>query len=176
MIEYSTRESMYDCIPKNTIGAEIGVCRGANALSLYEIIKPQKLYLVDIWEYNELTYKFHPPELYYNNWEDDVKSLFLDKEGVVIEKRSSSDFFTNLEEELDWVYIDADHRKAGEDLHLSLKSVKVGGFIMMHDFVVHPVAWDTLTIIPVLEAIYSNKVKPVGISNEQFPTILLCKN
>lgn len=175
MIQFDTREIMYGAIPKDTIGAEIGVCRGANALSLYNISQPKLMYLVDIWEYNELTYQYHSEELWYNDWENDVKELFVGK-NVEIRKQKSADFLRSLyDNSLDWVYIDADHNLAGEDLNLSLLKVKSGGMIMMHDFVVHPMAWDTNTIRPVLMAIASKNVFPVALTNEKFPSILLVK-
>jgi predicted O-methyltransferase YrrM len=82
--------------------------------------------------------------------------------------RSSSPRF-----KFDWLYIDADHNRAGIDLANALDFCVQDSIIMMHDFMVHPNAWDTNTVVPVLEQIQKGSVVPVGISNEQFPTIVL---
>ena len=45
-----TREELLNTIPKNTIGAEIGVFEGNFSIQIQDIINPQKLYLVDLFE------------------------------------------------------------------------------------------------------------------------------
>ena len=46
--EYETVHELYLDIPKDGIGAEIGVCKGVNAISLYHLTKPKKFHLCDI--------------------------------------------------------------------------------------------------------------------------------
>ena len=48
--EVQTRQELYLEIPKGGVGAELGVCKGANAESLLVHTRPEKLYLVDIWK------------------------------------------------------------------------------------------------------------------------------
>ena len=47
--EINTRQELYCEFQKYGIGAEIGVCRGHNAMWLNQITKPKKLYLCEIW-------------------------------------------------------------------------------------------------------------------------------
>ena len=39
--EYETVNEMYLDVPKDAVGAEVGVCKGWNAVPLYHITKPK---------------------------------------------------------------------------------------------------------------------------------------
>ena len=44
--DIETREEMYLLVPDNGIGAEIGVCKGINSMSLYLATRPKLMYLL----------------------------------------------------------------------------------------------------------------------------------
>ena len=43
------RNDFINILPKNTIGAEIGVQYGGHAIKMFNIINPKELHLVDTW-------------------------------------------------------------------------------------------------------------------------------
>lgn len=70
--EYETSQEMYLDIPKGGVGAEIGVCKGMNAINLWHITKPRKMYLCDAWR------ERHPNACLIEDsalWEDDHEDL-----------------------------------------------------------------------------------------------------
>ena len=51
----NSRNETYDkVLPKNSICAEIGVQDGINVERILNISKPKKLYLIDLWNYDNL--------------------------------------------------------------------------------------------------------------------------
>lgn len=169
--------ALYEFLPKNAIGAELGVCKGDNAQQLYKITKPQKLYLVDIWIKDETTYKYHPPELYYDDWYELVKSKFP-YDNVKVLKMNTLDFLESLEDEsLDWVYLDSDHMYShfSKEIALSIKKVKKGGCVAGHDFVVNS-PWNSSVIRGVIEHIQTGELTMTHISPWQFASYLCVKN
>ena len=122
--EVNIRIDLYKQLPQNSVGAEIGVCKGKNALNMYNTINPKLMYLVDIWEKDELTYVYHPPELYYDDWESEVRKMFTGK-NVEIRKQFSIEFLSSLPAgHLDWVYLDSDHSYENISKEPSLKYLK----------------------------------------------------
>lgn len=47
IIEVYSQKELYSLFLKNGVGAELGVCQGYNAVSLYT--NPSHLYLIDLW-------------------------------------------------------------------------------------------------------------------------------
>ena len=43
--EYETTQEMYLDVPKGGVGAEVGVCKGINAIDLWHITKPCKMHV-----------------------------------------------------------------------------------------------------------------------------------
>ena len=166
---------MYKLLPIGGIGAELGVCRGHNAAHLFLCTKPEKLYLVDTWEFNPDTFIHHTPDLYYNDWQDDVKDMFKEFLGdrVFTVKKTSVEFLSDLPDKyLDWVYIDSSHDfdTTKKEIELSLKKVKTGGIISGHDFCVMEKVWKTSIIRVVINEIQNGKLKMEAITNEYFPS------
>lgn len=167
---------MYTKILKGGIGAEIGVCRGHNAATLYIATKPSKLFLVDTWEIDLETKKYHPIGLQYDNWQDEVSNLFaheIEDGRVELYKGLSVDFLSSIEDGyLDWIYLDADHNYESikPEIELACKKVKSGGYIMGHDFMVHEKAWKAGVIRAVIETIQEGKIVMEYITTENFPS------
>jgi len=169
-----TRIEMYNKLPKNGIGAEIGVCRGANAAHLYMCAKPKILYLVDLWEEEANTKINHPIELHYDNWFNDVQSIFSYNIGkdVFMYKGNSLKFLSTLKDDfLDWIYIDGDHSydSVSKELDLAVKKVKNGGIIAGHDFTFHK-HWKSGVMLSVIEKIQLGKLRMEYLTNEEFPS------
>lgn len=169
---------MYTKIPKGGIGAEIGVCRGSNATGLYIATKPSMLHLVDLWEPDLTTKRFHSIGLHYDNWMSEVANLFsveIENDKIKLHKSNSIDFLNSINDHyLDWVYLDADHKydSVKPEIELACKKVKSGGYIMGHDFIVHEKAWKTGVIRAVIETIQEGKIVMEYITTESFPSYM----
>lgn len=123
----------------NLIGAEIGVRWGCNALRMLLNLDIKLLYLVD---------PYKPfPVLKGGLWMDgrqDICDEYLriaeyNLEGfdnIVWVKEFSRDSLYMIDDNLDFVYIDGDHRYEAvkEDIELYLPKVRVGGMLCGHDF------------------------------------------
>jgi len=155
MQAYDTREDMIKgVVPTGGIGCELGVYAGEFAEQLMRIAKPDKLILIDGWD-------IIGPSLFTGDQDVNncislssetlfnvVKSRFS-KKNVEIIKALTHDAIPKIEDELDWVYIDADHSYEGclRDLMLIEKKIKTGGLIMGHDYEMNmkkaTVDWET---------------------------------
>ena len=177
-----TREEMYELIPKGGVGAELGVCKGSNAVQLYFRTKPRKLFLVDTWDEvtQESGLKDHQwPDLWYGDSEEEVKDLFKAEieEGFVCIKKQNTIEFLGLEikdSSLDWVYLDSDHAYEyfSVELDESIKKVKSGGYIMGHDFEVANYAHRDSVVRAVIERIQNGDLKIEAITLEKWPSYL----
>tara|TARA_Y100001938_G_C8065414_1_gene419866 strand:- start:276 stop:836 length:561 start_codon:yes stop_codon:yes gene_type:complete len=177
--EYETVHELYLDIPKGGIGAEIGVCKGVNAISLYHLTKPKKFHLCDIWR------ERHPNAClieYPCLWEDDHRELVgrlfkreIEQGTVELHREYGGNFLYGLENDyLDWIYIDAchDYKSVSIEIENALHKVKKGGFIMGHDYVTNCQVWKAGVIRAVNEHIQAGKIKMVGISIERYPSYL----
>lgn len=101
---------------------EIGVNKGNNAESIYNLLNPRYLFLVDIWEnkkiYNQVKYKF----IEYNNIE------LIKKTSINASNDFPDDFF-------DLIYIDAlhDYNNVMNDLISWYPKLKINGIFSGHD-------------------------------------------
>jgi hypothetical protein len=161
--EVPLRELLYQLLPKNGVGAELGVQQGINAVQLFHCSKPKKMYLVDLWEL-----KFaHLQSYRWDDWTESIKNSFADEiqlGKVKLHKKDRLDFLSQLE------YIDT--KKEAE---LLIKKVKSNGYIAFHDFTIVSHAWGAGVVRAVIERINTGELLATHITNEQFPTIL-CKN
>lgn len=141
-------------IPPNSVGAELGVWKGHSSKKF--AVKASKLYLVDSWSvepYKNLSqdqidkfidryYKLvksrdlNDFQLYYDNVYNKVVSTFKNNSKVIVKRMSTNQFFEELDEKLDWVYVDADHYYEGclMDLNNSYKNLKDNGIIFGDDY------------------------------------------
>jgi hypothetical protein len=135
-----TREEMISLLPKQIKIAELGVFKGDFSRILFETINPKSLYLVDVFsgvigsgDKNGENFEFINLSESFNF----LQNYFAPNPQVNIVRSYSHDFLNSLEDQyLDAVYIDADHsyEAVKNDLSLSIKKVKSGGFIMGHDY------------------------------------------
>lgn len=119
---------------KNWKMAEAGVFQGQFSEQILKICKPEKLFLIDLWEGSEYE------ELYLSVGEK-FKSE-IEKGTVEILRGLSIERLKGFNDgELDWVYIDTvhDYETTRAELELCCKKVKDQGYICGHDYAKHNV-------------------------------------
>lgn len=135
-----TREKLLELLPKNSIGAEIGVFKGDFSHVILQNVNPQLLYLIDPWEgtiesgdKNGNNIEHINGNFYYSN---NIIKDFLFLPQVKVLKHYSDVINLFPDEYLDWIYIDGahDYTTVKSDLISSYSKIKNGGFIMGHDY------------------------------------------
>jgi len=106
------------------IGAEIGIETGTHAQNILETLNIKTLYLVDI--------ELHPSL---------VKCIEQFKNKTKILIVSSAEASNMVNEKLDFVYIDANHRYAPllQDIYCWYPKIRIGGVLCGHDYHIQPV-------------------------------------
>lgn len=168
IIEIYDKKELYSLFPKNSVGAELGVCQGDNAILLYNYTQPSSLYLIDIWIKNEATYQYCPPHLYFDDWMDMVRNK-LPYSNVHLVKQDTIKWLESIPDDfLDWIYIDSSHayNHVNSEYSLAIKKVKKGGIISGHDFYCHPKAWKTGVVRAVLNQVQNNNLLLTHITSE----------
>jgi hypothetical protein len=136
-LEFSPRPStIHLLINKGTglVGVELGVDKGYNAFSLYTLLQPKELYLVDCWD-NFIDYD--SGEIIGEAQYQTALSILKTLPNIHIIRKKSSEAVKQFEDNsLDFVYIDAGHQyeMVRQDLELWYQKVKNGGFFCGHDF------------------------------------------
>jgi hypothetical protein len=126
------------------VGVEIGVAEGANALNILKTLPMKRLYLVDPYD-PHLRYvdPDHEFACGMNKIEDTLLHYFIAKERlatffqqIVFIKKLSQDAIKDIQELVDFVYIDGNHayEYVKNDLALYYKIVKPNGIIGGHDY------------------------------------------
>lgn len=127
-------------LPKQSVGAEIGVRRGGFSRRILATMRPQRLWLVDCWATQ--------PDVPYNVTDESCllhmcTALERVRDGIVAGVvRILCGFSREVaryvpDGSLDWVYVDAGHTymECHEDLCLWSPKVKLGGIVAGHDYV-----------------------------------------
>jgi hypothetical protein len=141
-----SRKVILKSIKKGSIGAEIGVWSGEFSVDLLTT-NPNKLYLVDPWEYITSDIEIMNKRRYtggraknQNDMDEvynDVVKKFNHLENIEISRNYSNDWFDTIDDNsLDFTYIDGNHseRYVYSDLCNSYKKVKKGGLICGDDY------------------------------------------
>jgi hypothetical protein len=139
---FPNRANMLECCyPLKAVGAEVGVLAGDFSKKILEILKPKKLYLIDLYNKSQ-TAKFGKRDgfeadehLGYvtNRFKSQVKD-----ETVIIQQGCSWELLEKFEDEyFDFLYIDANHQydAVKKDLEVSRKKIKEGGLIGLNDYI-----------------------------------------
>ena len=124
---------------KDLVGAEIGVEGGRNALIMFEELDIKHLYLIDIFDtYLEMGGHgvLNSTEIGKACYEGTVYNLrdYMNRITLIVD---FSEFAVDkIKEELDFVYIDGNHRYpyVKKDIDLYYPKIKSGGIIGGHDF------------------------------------------
>jgi hypothetical protein len=139
---------LFDILPKNSVGAEIGVHLGDFSQRILDNLNPAKLYLVDPWRFEE-------SEQYENAWyglvagcdQNEMNRRHLSvcdrfseniaSAQVNVFRCDSMSFLNQMPDNFfDWVYIDGNHlyEFVRQDIILSTKKVKANGLICGDDY------------------------------------------
>ena len=115
---------------------EVGVLIGLHATAMEHHLHPKMLYLVDLWEPCNWTYKNEDYRNADQNYET-TKNKFKDKANITIIKGRSHDVMPKMEENsFDFIYIDGDHdvTSCRYDILNAIRLVKIGGIVGGHDY------------------------------------------
>jgi hypothetical protein len=142
------RQFLLDTLPKDSVGAEIGVHLGAFSRRILDTVCPKQLHLIDPWEHQ--TASKYKTAWYGGGAErgqaelDERYSNILKRfdqnirdEQVKVHRGYSSEILQQFPDQyFDWVYIDGNHlyEYVKEDLELSFQKVKPGGYITGDDY------------------------------------------
>jgi hypothetical protein len=119
---------------KELTGAEIGVNKGDNAEFILSILQPTMLYLIDPWNnFIDLDSSEIIGEIQYITTQQRLKG-YGNKRLIKKTSLEASSLFNN--DELDFVYIDADHSYDAicQDLKIWYTKIKKGGVLAGHDY------------------------------------------
>jgi len=115
---------------KDLVGVEIGVDEGYNSKNILDNLDVKKLYLVDPWKPYD---QFKKQESHYQI----AKKILADYSDKVVWLRMTSDEAVDkIPNELDFVYIDGNHRYefVKDDIENYLPKVREGGLLAGHDY------------------------------------------
>ena len=139
-------------IEPDTVGAEIGTWRGDTAAEFVKIglkkpyvVDPHTLNVIPKADLNSFIRRYSKVvgskniedfHVFYDQLHQNVVERFESHSEVEVLRLLSSEFFSMLDEKLDWVYIDGDHSYEGvlADLNGSFAVLKSGGVILGDDF------------------------------------------
>ena len=142
------RSFLFEILPKQSIGAEIGVHEGNFSQKIISSIAPKELHLIDPWEHKTSdTYA----EAWYGGQAKDGQNTMNERYSTVCDKFSQEiqagqikihrGYSTHIleqfpDEYFDWIYIDGNHlyEYVKEDLELSFKKTKSNGLITGDDY------------------------------------------
>jgi len=147
-----TDQTWYRMKP-GSVGAELGVWKGESTIKFLNVAS--HIHMVDPWSvqpyldnehidknryfnrYSNLVGSDNAQDFqnYYDEIYEEVNKKFKNK-SVTIYRMTTTEWFEQFNEKLDWVYVDARHDTPGvlEDLHNSLKVLKSGGIIYGDDY------------------------------------------
>lgn len=142
------RKEVLKIVPKGGIGAEIGVFTGKFSEALYEVTKPSKLYLVDVWhtQFGELFPDWGPYTAKGKlSTASALKAATLRAENMgesaeIVLNSSHKWLATMPPYALDWAYIDSSHGYDGtfKEIDALLTVLKPDGIILGDDCQINP--------------------------------------
>ena len=119
------RIKMLSEIPKGGVCAELGCLKGDYSRYILDIVKPQKLHLIDI--------SSKSIKMVRKRFEDEIEQNLVD-----VHNGDSSTFLATMPDAtFDWIYIDGDHSYEGvkRDLEAAHKKIKPNGMISLNDYI-----------------------------------------
>jgi len=134
------RLALLDSLPRESIGAELGVFEGAFSDEILKRVKPEVLFLVDLFEGSVVSGDQNGENLRRRDMFEMYRHLhrrFATQSGVHIVKSESVKWLNAVKPGLlDFVYIDTthDYETTSAELFFAARAVKPGGIIAGHDF------------------------------------------
>ncbi|PIN91010.1 hypothetical protein COU57_02275 [Candidatus Pacearchaeota archaeon CG10_big_fil_rev_8_21_14_0_10_32_14] len=120
---------------KELVGVEVGVWKGKNAKNILSHFNMRKLYLIDYWDRSITNEGKKRTQDEFNKIKEYVYNYFSVNKKVQIINKLSLDAVKDIEEEVDFVYIDSSH-----DYETTIKEIKAyyplivhGGVLCGHD-------------------------------------------
>jgi hypothetical protein len=175
------RQRLLDQLPKHAVCAEVGVWKGDFSERILEVVRPARLHLIDPWQavedegYEGAKYGGQLAE-----GQKDMDALYahvlkrFDRErrkGIVeVHRLSSSEAAKHFGDgELDFVYIDGNHRYefVKADLDAYAAKVRPGGFLAGDDYGVEG-WWENGVTRAVDEFVRSGAATVVSLDDRQF--------
>jgi len=145
---------------KELVGAEIGVYKGENSLSILKTLKIKKLYLIDPYKkYNNYDNPYDENIFDFEKIMKKAKKL-LKKYPVEFIRKFSIDASVGIEK-LDFVYIDGNHTYdfVKEDIQTYWNKLKKGGVLAGHDIENGEYEDNNGVVDAVMEFVYKNKLR-----------------
>jgi len=168
-------------LPRDSIGAEIGVHKGGFSAQILRTVSPKELHLVDPWKYEESD--LYKKALYGGKARGGQSEMDARCNAVcarfdsnvragqvVIHRGDSSSVLSGFPNDyFDWIYIDGNHlyEYVKQDLEMSFHKVKPGGLITGDDYA-YAGWWQGGVKRAVDEFIEERSVKVVRIKGNQF--------
>ena len=117
----------------NLVGAEIGVAKGENALSILHSLSVEKLFLIDAYA----SYFENGQQLSYEHLRKIAMKDLAVYSQVVFVRKNSIDAAKDVTVPLDFIYIDGNHsyEYVKQDIKTYYPLVKQGGVIGGHDYI-----------------------------------------
>jgi hypothetical protein len=175
-------ELLAQVVPKNAVGAEIGVWKGGFSARILEHLRPRKLHLIDPWrfvadeEYGEALYGSEGPgsqaamdaiyEGVLRRFADEISSRVVEVHRSTSEEASA--VFTDGY--FDWVYVDGNHlyEFVRRDLQLFEPKVRDGGVIAGDDYDRPDGWWDDGVTRAVDEFVAARGHEVISLKGHQF--------
>jgi Methyltransferase domain len=137
---FRTRLELLDSLPKQSIGAELGVFEGAFSREILKIVQPEVLFLVDRFDGRIASGDHNGENIHWRDGEELYQLLRIehaDKAHVHVVMADSFGWLSRLRPGLlDWVYIDTTHtyEQTADELRAAARVVKPGGCLCGHDY------------------------------------------
>ena len=181
------RNELLEFLPKGATIAEIGVAEGWFSRTLLQTAQPRRLHLIDPWAHQETDgYAMDPNNV--SGAEQEVRYELvrhrmreeIDSGRVKTHRCTSAEASSEFEDGyFDWIYIDGLHTYEGVATDLEAYAPKVGesGLILGHDYTNHFLAREMRfgVVEAVDEFVSRSDFEMVALTNEAFPTYLLCR-
>jgi hypothetical protein len=178
MKKFKTKQDLMKSLPLNMNIAEVGVFKGDFSKFIFEFLRPNNLYLIDIFEGNMGSGDQGGNNMQFVNLEQELKSLqnfFKNNKNVFFLKGLSHSQIGKIpDNHLDMIYIDASHEyeDVKKDLQLSFPKVKINGYICGHDYEINRFPG---VVNAVNEFCEENNLKINCITEDGLPTFLIQK-
>jgi hypothetical protein len=174
-----SRYRLVKMLPRQAVGAEVGVWKGDFSASLLRYAHPSRLHLIDPW-----VFQADLPRAWYGGLaagsQSDMDAISESVRGrfatdiaqgtVVVHRATSTEALAGLDDgSLDWIYIDGNHLYQGvkDDLFAALPKVRPGGLIACDDYG-SPGWWEDGVRKAVDEFVAGGHAEPVADLGSQF--------
>lgn len=170
------RDWLVKSLPRDSVGAEIGVFRGEFSALILRELKPRKLHLIDPW-----LFRNDPP--YDRAWygsgvgsQEGMDGIYegirhtFKQPNISIHRGKSSELASSFPDGyFDWVYVDGDHcyEAVKNDLALYAPKIRVGGFLCGDDYD-NSGWWSDGVTLAVQEFFPTRIFRSARIENHQF--------